>query len=60
MNRSTGSIYQIMSDIKSIASEKRNASDTLPSTCVDAVVLQDHDRLDSCPVQLSSHVRTPP
>jgi hypothetical protein len=38
MNRSTGSIYQIISDMKSISSEKRNASEQLPSTCVDAVV----------------------
>jgi hypothetical protein len=41
MNRNTGSIYQIISDIKSISSEKRNASEQVakvpvpvPSFCL--------------------------
>jgi hypothetical protein len=40
MNRSTGSICQITSDVKSIASKKRNASEQVAkySTCVDVVV----------------------
>ena len=41
MNRNTGSTCQIISDIKSISSEKRNASEQVAKycTCVDAVVL---------------------
>jgi hypothetical protein len=53
IDRSTGSICQIISDIKSISSEKRDASEQVTSTCVDVVVLlhhRDHDRE-------SNHVR---
>ena len=50
MNRSKGSICQIISDIKSISSEKGNASEQVASTRVDVVLLlhhRDHDRLSA-------------
>ena len=49
MNKSTGSVCQIIPDIKSISSEKGNASEQVASTCVDVVLLlhhrDDRDRL---------------